>query len=625
MPFTIKLINMPFAALNCPSIALTQLKSVTQTAYPEVAIELLYLNHDFARLIHRETYAHIASGQIGQITGIGDWLFRGSAFPEHSDNKSEYLARFGHHFRGREGAGLLSVIDGFRSGLNSVLDSLIDRYRLAEADLVGFTSMFFQNLASIALAQRLRRRNREQVIVMGGANCEGAMGIELVSRIDVLDFVFSGTSLCSFPRFVGTLLSGDVESRHRIDGVFSRRNSNSPGTEVSADTETGSAPLNLSNRLSGIAEIGRELDINAPVALDYHDFLGSLRRNSPVARTKATLMFETSRGCWWGERAHCTFCGLNGSTMAYRAMHTQRALALIDGLIRDYGNEIDTLQCVDNILPREYIEELFPKLHTPDHISIFYEVKADLPAAALATLARAGVRRVQPGIESLATSTLKLMRKGTTAFGNIRFLMECKAQGVVPEWNLLVGFPAETREIYATYVKVLPLMFHLPPPTGVYPVRFDRFSPYFMMQGQYGLRLEPYDFYRLCYPLPAHSLQRIAYYFQDTNTNAPYIRDVADWLAPLREVVLRWQRMWAGVAPRPELRAIPLQNEVLVEDSRLGTPQRYSISAAEHALLESAATPRLEDRVTPPEEEALRSLARRGLIFRERSRFMALL
>ena len=31
------------------------------------------------------------------------------------------------------------------------------------------------------------------------------------------------------------------------------------------------------------------------------------------------------------------------------------------------------------------------------------------------------VLEVQPGIESLSTSTLKLMRKGTTAFQNIRF------------------------------------------------------------------------------------------------------------------------------------------------------------------------------------------------------------
>ena len=60
---------------------------------------------------------------------------------------------------------------------------------------------------------------------------------------------------------------------------------------------------------------------------------------------------------------------------------------------------------------------------------------------------------VQPGIESLATPTLKLMRKGTTAFNNIRFLADCAVEGVKPVWNLLVGFPGELAETYEAYKK----------------------------------------------------------------------------------------------------------------------------------------------------------------------------
>ena len=40
-----------------------------------------------------------------------------------------------------------------------------------------------------------------------------------------------------------------------------------------------------------------------------------------------SVFVETSRGCWWGERMHCTFCGLNGATMAYRSKSAPRALA----------------------------------------------------------------------------------------------------------------------------------------------------------------------------------------------------------------------------------------------------------------------------------------------------------
>ena len=44
-------------------------------------------------------------------------------------------------------------------------------------------------------------------------------------------------------------------------------------------------------------------------------------RSSSAAASPASwqpsVFVETSRGCWWGERMHCTFCGLNGATMAY--------------------------------------------------------------------------------------------------------------------------------------------------------------------------------------------------------------------------------------------------------------------------------------------------------------------
>src|SRR6185312_12938146 len=111
------------------------------------------------------------------------------------------------------------------------------------------------------------------------------------------------------------------------------------------------------------------------------------------------------------------------------------------------------------------------------------------------TLALGRVLRIQPGIEALLTSTLKLMRKGTTAFNGINLLKSCKRYGVTPLWNLLVGFPGETADIYQAYTKIIPSLFHLPPPSGVYPVRFDRYSPYHTHSEQYGLSLVPYDFY----------------------------------------------------------------------------------------------------------------------------------
>ena len=66
---------------------------------------------------------------------------------------------------------------------------MIDKYRLAEADLVGFTSMFTQNVASFALARLLKESRPEIVIAMGGANCESPMGEEIARHVPAVDYV----------------------------------------------------------------------------------------------------------------------------------------------------------------------------------------------------------------------------------------------------------------------------------------------------------------------------------------------------------------------------------------------------------------------------------------------------
>jgi ribosomal peptide maturation radical SAM protein 1 len=599
MSLNIQLVNMPFGNLEKPAIGLTQLKARTSDVHGDaVRIDVNYLNHEFGRLLGPGPYKYIATHQNGLISGFGEWFFRQAAFPDIADNRDAYLARFGPYF----GPEVLQRIERdlipLRRRLPQALDELIERYRLDRADIVGLSSTFFQNLASVALARRLRRIRPDQIIVMGGANCEASMGAALIAHVPVIDYAFSGPSLVSFPQFVGKILAGDRTGCDQIDGVLSARNT------------------------AAAAPAGQELDINTPIPLDYDDFFASLDRLLPAAEVKADVLFETSRGCWWGERAHCTFCGLNGGSMAYRAMAPERALALIEGLIARYAGRTGSFECVDNILPREYVDQVFARLRPPPHVSLFYEVKADLTDSQLAALAAGGVRHIQPGIEALATSTLKLMRKGTTAFNNIRLLMGCHAHGIAPMWNLLVGFPGETAEVYATYQEILPDLFHLPPPSGVFPVRFDRFSPYFTAAKEYGLDLKPFDFYELCYPFPEAALMNMAYYFQDTNYAATYLGALGGAISGLRASVEHWRAAWSdrdGAAP-PRLALVA---DDLVEDSRSGILRRIALTSAEAALLAEAVRP-VDEEALARHGDALAGVRAKRLVFSERGRVMSL-
>src|SRR5690349_20001243 len=100
-PYQIVLINMPFAALNMPSIALTQLKSVVKKKFADrVSIELLYLDHHFGKDFGTGVYKYIVGDPSlkALIAGFGDWFFRQSVFPQLADNSPEYFARFKSHF-----------------------------------------------------------------------------------------------------------------------------------------------------------------------------------------------------------------------------------------------------------------------------------------------------------------------------------------------------------------------------------------------------------------------------------------------------------------------------------------------------------------------------------------------
>jgi magnesium-protoporphyrin IX monomethyl ester (oxidative) cyclase len=138
------------------------------------------------------------------------------------------------------------------------------------------------------------------------------------------------------------------------------------------------------------------------------------------------------------------------------------------------------------------------------------------------------------------------MKKGTTSFQNIKFLMYCRYYDILPLWNLLVGFPNEPEEVYEKYCRDIPLLTHLDPPSGAHPVRFDRFSPYHKLADEYGLKLRPAAFYSMIYPFPAEDLEHMAYFFRDEDFQAPYIVSTAKWLGKLREHIAHWTMRWHG-------------------------------------------------------------------------------
>jgi magnesium-protoporphyrin IX monomethyl ester (oxidative) cyclase len=101
-------------------------------------------------------------------------------------------------------------------------------------------------------------------------------------------------------------------------------------------------------------------DVDRVPVPDYDDYFAALSETPLHTGIFPALLVETSRGCWWGEKHHCTFCGLNGDEMAYRPKSVGRVLEELDLLARRYATH--RFLVVDNILHRQHLKTLIPAL-----------------------------------------------------------------------------------------------------------------------------------------------------------------------------------------------------------------------------------------------------------------------
>ena len=328
---------------------------------------------------------------------------------------------------------------------------------------------------------------------------------------------------------------------------------------------------------------GRDLD--ALPDPDYDEFfatLGRLGRERVLGSSIPLLVFESARGCWWGEKHHCTFCGLNALGMAYRSKSPERVHAELRRLSARY--QIANFEAVDNILDTRYVEKLCRALIEQRYdYRIFYEVKANLKREQLRTLARAGVGIIQPGIESLSTHVLKLMRKGSTMLLNVRLLKWAQYYGIKVAWNLLSGFPGETPEDYEEQGRLMPLLVHLPPPGGGGPIWLERFSPYFTDSSFPVSEATPWTAYSFVYPEDSVDVRRIAYFFSYTmgDTVAPEVLE--HMYRPMQE----WQDRWK-TPRRPLLVYQRTPDWIQVVDQRdPDNPRVHSFPGLEAAVYEA--------------------------------------
>jgi ribosomal peptide maturation radical SAM protein 1 len=508
-------------------------------------VDVHYLNLDLSARLGAGIYEAIWSLPGERQSLLGDWLFTHSAYqaPLRHPDVTEYLERYQESIGSLESKGVTAA--GLRALHADVLprwiDELAGTVRWDKYDIVGFSSTFAQNVAAIALARQIKARYPQVTTLFGGANFDGEMGPEYVRAFPEIDCAVSGEGDLVVPVLVARLSHG--RPLPGLQGVTAR-------TAEGHVVPGGQAP-----------KVVNMDDLPDPDYADYFSALERLGHEAVPAGHHPALLFEASRGCWWGEKHHCTFCGLNAQGMAYRSKSPDRMVRELASLAGRY--RVLTMAAVDNILDMRYLKSVCAELcEARWDLRMFFEVKANLSRDQIKALRDAGITQLQPGLESLSSNVLQLMRKGSTMLTNVRLLKWCRYYKMHVSWNILCGFPGEVDADYEEQIQLIPALLHLMPPGGVGPIWIERFSPYFT--GEFPIfDVEPQDAYDYVYPASRIDLRRIAYFFKYRIENV----SSDDVRLKLSAAVEEWQQSWSGKS-RPTLDYQRGSDWIAITDSR---------------------------------------------------------
>lgn len=567
-------VNAPWGRVYCPSMGLGLLKA--RLVEHGVTCDVRHLHLDWYAYLRAHVGAQAATdaferGTIDEV--FGEWTFAAARFgldaPDLIRLRDVLLEAAPTPAARARNAKFFDLAELARPFLDAAMETVDwDAY-----DVVGFTTMFSQLNASLAIAERVRAKTDRPRLIFGGSRCEGELGEGVIEGHEVVDAVFTGKP----DRGVVDYVTAVDEGRTPRDV---------PGTLV-RDT-AGAIHAGPPEPPANLAEL--------PLP-DYDDYFEQCETIGLESHYPRFILVETARGCFWGVKHHCIFCGLLGENPKYTVRPPHQVIEDIDTLSRRHGT--NGVMFVDLIMNTRYFKPVFDWMAEDERdFRFFCELKPDIKREHLEILWRAGCWTAQPGIESFDTGILGLIDKGTTSLQNAAFLKTMRDMTMIPSWNFLYGIPGEDPEAYGPMLETMACLTHLHPPKGVTPMGLVRNSPAWWHADKLGLvNMRPAPAYAALFRLPPEQTRKIAYSFT---------ADRADGADPAgyTEEVRRFLAEWGEAEERGHLvfrRHDEADGEII--DTRFNfAPQRRRLTAGEAALYEACHDVRRIDDVVADEE-----------------------
>ena len=560
-----------------------------------VPTRIVEANLDYAARVGFHNCSQVAASPPFRL--IGEALFLAAAFPDRADEHARILNRL----RSEDGPGTVAIRWQAAPLDDAIIDTCLEQIPGFIADtarqivesgarIVGMSSMGQQTLASIALAREIKRLDPTIVTVIGGSNATEPMGSGILACSDAFDFAFSGESDIEFPKFCRAYLDKGELPEQRVINCL---------------------PV-------------QDLDsLPEPTYDAYFAALEPIRGKDPMAdHAPDSLLFESSRGCWWGDRRLCKFCGyIPPAVGRYRTRSPEKIADAIENLVERYG--IRHIRASDAIMPAQFPKTVLPHLiERGVECTRAYEIKSNHREEDLDLYVRAGINELQPGIESLSSHVLTLMDKGVSALENVRLLRNARSRRINIIWNFLSAIPGETRQDYAAMMALIPLIEHLQAPVRYGPIHVSRYSPYQQQPDAYGIS-------------NLHALPVYVELFGDqadqvcSNYDAEYTTEAmsdTDLNNRFEAVVQRWVDAWENAGEPPCLDLHELEDGwALIRDTREVSTARWQLlDRPMFDALKAVRNSVRADRLHPDHLKAVQHLVERRLVVDYEGRYMSL-
>ncbi|MCG6912218.1 MAG: RiPP maturation radical SAM C-methyltransferase [Deltaproteobacteria bacterium] len=466
---SIALVATPWALFDRPSIQIAALKAYLDTHLPGLQTQSLHLFLNVADRLGYQPYA-----ALSRRTWLAESVYGALLHPERLTRIEKMYVRYAS----RAPELKKMPFDQLVKRVEKISDHIIAAHDWRSMDMAGFSVSMCQLTAALYFIRKIKSIHPAIKVVVGGSTFCGPSITAYLDHFRDIDFIVVGEGESPLKNLLENLNGGDDRSRSAaVPGVVSREGSRQKG--------------------GGFVQLANLDKLPCP---DYTEYFQQVERFSPEKRFFPTIPVEASRGCWWRHAPKhvngteesspnlwgCAFCNLNLQWDGYRKKAPNRVAREIDTLTAQHKTLSVVL--VDNVIPSGDIAEPFRKIiELNKEFKLFGEIRADTPLSALKRMKMAGMHEVQVGIESLSTSLLKKMNKGTSVIQNVEIMKHCETLGLKNVSNLILNFPGSDLEDIA---ETLAALTYTQPFQPLKPVKFwlGLESPVWRLHRRYGIK-----------------------------------------------------------------------------------------------------------------------------------------